>query len=210
MVVLRDEGRQLLGRQHAARRALERDDARDREGAQARQIALRAVSFRDEQDRRLRRRLRRPRHRRMLRGARPRRRDPRRRAREDRGAARGKVPIHEPGWTSCSSATASGSRSRSRRRGRGGAEFIFICVGTPPTYAGDADLSRVWTVIDELARLDERDRPGDEEHRARRNGGEGARRARRAWARARRLRLEPRVHRRGHGPSPTSCSPTAS
>jgi UDPglucose 6-dehydrogenase len=30
------------------------------------------------------------------------------------------------------------------------AEFLYICVGTPPTYAGDADLSAVWTVIDEL------------------------------------------------------------
>jgi UDPglucose 6-dehydrogenase len=30
------------------------------------------------------------------------------------------------------------------------AQFAFICVDTPPTYAGDADLSRVWTVIDEL------------------------------------------------------------
>jgi UDPglucose 6-dehydrogenase len=32
-----------------------------------------------------------------------------------------------------------------------GAEFVFVCVGTPPTYSGDADLSAVWTVIDELA-----------------------------------------------------------
>jgi len=31
-----------------------------------------------------------------------------------------------------------------------GAEFIFVCVNTPPLYSGDADLSRVWTVIDEL------------------------------------------------------------
>ena len=31
-----------------------------------------------------------------------------------------------------------------------GAQFLFICVDTPPTYAGDADLSRVWTVIEEL------------------------------------------------------------
>jgi UDPglucose 6-dehydrogenase len=31
-----------------------------------------------------------------------------------------------------------------------GAEFVFVCVGTPATYAGDADLSAVWTVIDEL------------------------------------------------------------
>ncbi|HZP71763.1 MAG TPA: UDP-glucose/GDP-mannose dehydrogenase family protein [Gaiellaceae bacterium] len=32
--------------------------------------------------------------------------------------------------------------------------FLFICVDTPPTYSGDADLSRVWTVIDELPPLD--------------------------------------------------------
>jgi UDPglucose 6-dehydrogenase len=30
------------------------------------------------------------------------------------------------------------------------ADFLFVCVDTPPTYSGDADLSRVWTVIDEL------------------------------------------------------------
>ncbi len=31
-----------------------------------------------------------------------------------------------------------------------GCEFLFVCVDTPPTESGDADLSRVWTVIDEL------------------------------------------------------------
>jgi UDPglucose 6-dehydrogenase len=36
------------------------------------------------------------------------------------------------------------------------AELIFVCVDTPPTYSGDADLSRVWTVIDELPQLDRR------------------------------------------------------
>ncbi len=35
-------------------------------------------------------------------------------------------------------------------------EFLFVCVDTPPTYSGDADLSRVWTVIDELPQLDGR------------------------------------------------------
>jgi UDPglucose 6-dehydrogenase len=35
-------------------------------------------------------------------------------------------------------------------------EFLFVCVDTPPTYSGDADLSRVWTVIDELPDLDGR------------------------------------------------------
>jgi UDPglucose 6-dehydrogenase len=36
------------------------------------------------------------------------------------------------------------------------AEFLFVCVDTPPTYSGDADLSRVWTVVNELPPLDER------------------------------------------------------
>jgi UDPglucose 6-dehydrogenase len=31
--------------------------------------------------------------------------------------------------------------------------FLFVCVDTPPTYSGDADLSRVWTVVDELPEL---------------------------------------------------------
>jgi UDPglucose 6-dehydrogenase len=35
-------------------------------------------------------------------------------------------------------------------------EFLFICVDTPPTHSGDADLSRVWTVVDELPELDRR------------------------------------------------------
>jgi UDPglucose 6-dehydrogenase len=32
-------------------------------------------------------------------------------------------------------------------------EFLFVCVDTPPTSSGDADLSRVWTVVDELPDL---------------------------------------------------------
>jgi UDPglucose 6-dehydrogenase len=35
-------------------------------------------------------------------------------------------------------------------------EFVFVCVDTPPTYSGDADLSRVWTVVDELPELEGR------------------------------------------------------
>src|SRR5207237_8845154 len=34
-----------------------------------------------------------------------------------------------------------------------GAEFAFVAVGTPPTHSGDADLSAVWTVVDQLPRL---------------------------------------------------------
>src|SRR3954464_10122909 len=36
------------------------------------------------------------------------------------------------------------------------AEIMFVCVGTPPTYSGDADLSAVWTVLDELPELEGR------------------------------------------------------
>ncbi|HVW89404.1 MAG TPA: nucleotide sugar dehydrogenase, partial [Gaiellaceae bacterium] len=32
-------------------------------------------------------------------------------------------------------------------------DFLFVCVDTPPTYSGDADLSRVWSVIDQLPEL---------------------------------------------------------
>src|SRR6266536_5532713 len=37
-----------------------------------------------------------------------------------------------------------------------GSDFLFVCVDTPPTHSGDADLSRVWTVVDELPELDAR------------------------------------------------------
>jgi UDPglucose 6-dehydrogenase len=37
-----------------------------------------------------------------------------------------------------------------------GARLLFVCVDTPPTYSGDADLSRVRAVIDEL--------PADSDH----------------------------------------------
>ena len=37
-----------------------------------------------------------------------------------------------------------------------GCAYLFVCVDTPPTYSGDADLSRVWTVIEELRPLERR------------------------------------------------------
>jgi len=63
----------------------------------------------------------------------------------------GEVPIYEPGLDDVL------ARNRERisftldmREAVDGAEFLYVAVGTPPTYAGDADLSAVWTVIDEL------------------------------------------------------------
>ncbi len=35
----------------------------------------------------------------------------------------------------------------------GDCDFLFVCVDTPPTHSGDADLSRVWTVVEELPPL---------------------------------------------------------
>jgi UDPglucose 6-dehydrogenase len=69
----------------------------------------------------------------------------------------GKVPIYEPGL----------AELLERNRGRltftiaiedvfRDARLAFVCVGTPSTYSGDADLSAVWHVLDELPDFDER------------------------------------------------------
>jgi UDPglucose 6-dehydrogenase len=63
----------------------------------------------------------------------------------------GEVPIYEPGLDEVL------ERCRDRisftldvSEAVAGADFLYVAVGTPPTYAGDADLSAVWTVVDEL------------------------------------------------------------
>ena len=70
---------------------------------------------------------------------------------------RGEVPIYEPGLGDL----LARNRDRVRftldaRETIEDADFVYIAVGTPPTYSGDADLSAVWTVVDELPRLDRR------------------------------------------------------
>src|SRR5437868_6600873 len=65
--------------------------------------------------------------------------------------AAGKIPIHEPGVEELVSENAERLRfTLSVQEALAGAEFVFVAVGTPPTYSGDADLSAVWTVVDEL------------------------------------------------------------
>ncbi|HEX8074432.1 MAG TPA: UDP-glucose/GDP-mannose dehydrogenase family protein [Thermoleophilaceae bacterium] len=64
---------------------------------------------------------------------------------------RGEVPIFEPGL----SETLERNRERlhfTTEMGDvlSGAELLFCCVDTPPTYSGDADLSRVDGVVEEL------------------------------------------------------------
>jgi UDPglucose 6-dehydrogenase len=73
----------------------------------------------------------------------------------DRIAAlgRGEVPIYEPGLDDLLERNSERLRfTTDVGEALDGAEFLFICVGTPPTYSGDADLSAVWTVLDELPR----------------------------------------------------------
>jgi len=69
----------------------------------------------------------------------------------------GNVPIYEPGLTELL------ERNKERmsytleiKDVTDEADFYFICVGTPPTYSGDADLSAVWAVIDSLPPLERR------------------------------------------------------
>jgi UDPglucose 6-dehydrogenase len=69
----------------------------------------------------------------------------------------GKTPIFEPGLEDLF------ERNRDRLRftlevaeAVDGADFVYVAVGTPPTYSGDADLSAVWTVIDELPAVEDR------------------------------------------------------
>ena len=65
----------------------------------------------------------------------------------------GEVPIYEPGLDELLVRSAARLRfTLDAAEAVEGAEFVFVCVDTPPTYSGDADLSRVWTVIDELPR----------------------------------------------------------
>jgi UDPglucose 6-dehydrogenase len=65
----------------------------------------------------------------------------------------GRVPLHEPGLDELLRANAERLRfTLDVGEAVEDAEFVYVCVDTPPTYSGDADLSRVWTVIDELPR----------------------------------------------------------
>jgi UDPglucose 6-dehydrogenase len=69
----------------------------------------------------------------------------------------GEVPIYEPGLDELLQRNAERLRfTTDVTEAVDGAEFVYVAVGTPPTYSGDADLSAVWTVIDELPEVDRR------------------------------------------------------
>ena len=63
----------------------------------------------------------------------------------------GRIPIHEPGLEELVEKNAERLRfTLSVEEALADVELVFVAVGTPPTYSGDADLSSVWTVVDEL------------------------------------------------------------
>jgi UDPglucose 6-dehydrogenase len=71
--------------------------------------------------------------------------------------SRGDVEIHEPGLTEMIRRNAERiTFTTSMEELLGGARLLFTCVDTPPTYSGDADLSRVRAVIADL--------PADSDH----------------------------------------------
>src|SRR5919108_3969603 len=67
----------------------------------------------------------------------------------------GQLPFHEPGLENLL------ERNRERLTftldvaDLVSASILFVCVGTPRMYSGDADLSSVWMVVDELPPPDE-------------------------------------------------------
>jgi UDPglucose 6-dehydrogenase len=71
--------------------------------------------------------------------------------------SRGEVAIHEPGLEDLLRRNAERiTFTTDMNELLEGARLLFVCVDTPPTYSGDADLSRVRAVVQEL--------PEDSEH----------------------------------------------
>src|SRR5581483_5026597 len=67
------------------------------------------------------------------------------------GLRAGRIPFFEPGLDELLARNRERlSFTTSMAKAIDAAEFLFVCVGTPPTYSGDANLSAVWSVIDEL------------------------------------------------------------
>ena len=120
------------------------------------------------------------------------------------------MPIYEPGIERLLERNRDRLTFTQDMRGavRAAARVVFVCVDTPPTHSGDADLSRVHRVIDEL--------PADGERfvlvmKSTVPVGTGDKVRAELDARglgARRLRVQPRVpargarHRRLHGARP--------
>jgi UDPglucose 6-dehydrogenase len=69
---------------------------------------------------------------------------------------RGELPFHEPDLPEMLARNAERLTYTLDVDDLVDVDTLFICVQTPPTYSGDADLSYVWNVLDELPRGDRR------------------------------------------------------
>jgi UDPglucose 6-dehydrogenase len=66
----------------------------------------------------------------------------------------GRLPFHEPDLAELVERNAERlTFTLDADEAAGDADFLYVCVGTPSTYAGDADLSYVWSVLDDLPEL---------------------------------------------------------
>jgi UDPglucose 6-dehydrogenase len=69
----------------------------------------------------------------------------------------GRIPIFEPGLAELIQANRERLRfTLDADEVFDSARIAFVCVPTPPTYSGEADLSAVWHVLDELPDLEQR------------------------------------------------------
>jgi UDPglucose 6-dehydrogenase len=68
---------------------------------------------------------------------------------------RGEIPIYEPGLAECVESNRERMHfSTELAPALEHARLLFVAVGTPPTYSGDADLSAVNAVVDAMPRSD--------------------------------------------------------
>jgi len=68
----------------------------------------------------------------------------------------GRLPLHEPGLGELLERNRERLTFTTELDDLVSTPIMFVCVGTPPTHSGDADLSAVWTVVDQLPVLEER------------------------------------------------------
>jgi UDPglucose 6-dehydrogenase len=68
----------------------------------------------------------------------------------------GRLPFHEPDLPDVLARNRERIRYTLDADELAEADTLFICVQTPPTYSGDADLSFVWTALDDLPHGDRR------------------------------------------------------
>jgi UDPglucose 6-dehydrogenase len=68
----------------------------------------------------------------------------------------GRLPFHEPDLPEVLARNSGRIRYTLDAGELSEADALFICVQTPPTYSGDADLSYVWSALDDLPRSERR------------------------------------------------------